>query len=439
MERVRWDAAWRNRPRQTGGNPVQRTDAWEQSTGEQRRLLATLQQLLEIEATDLRTVMEQASNLVSQTLHVDKIDVFLHDRETDTLVALGVSDTAMGRRQREIGMDRLPIANGGRTVNTYLTGTPYVSGAVHRDLGVLEGIRVGLGVRSMVIVPMVVDRDRRGVLAATDAAEDRFSDEDLHFMEAVARWLGVVIHRAELVERIAVDAAERGRRTAAVELITVLAHDLGNYLTPLKGRLDLMKRRASKEGRDGDLESVDAAAASVERIRRLVDDLLDAGRLEQGLFSLSKQSVDCCELLQETASLLQPSDTAIQVRTCDDIVIEADPDRLRQALGNIVSNAVDYSPSDLPVTLEVCREWRNGESWAVFSVSDRGAGIAPEMLPDLFDRFMKGLKSNGLGLGLYLARGIAVAHGGSLSVESSLGDGSTFRLVLPAGPTPADR
>ena len=412
---------------------MQRTDAREPNADNQGRLLMTLQQLLEIEATDVRTIVERASNLISQALTVDKIDVFLHDRSADSLVALGVSDTPMGRRQREIGMDRLPLANGGRTVGVYLTGTPYMSGAVHRDLGVLEGIRVGLGVRSMVVVPMMVNRDRRGVLAATDAAEARFSDDDLHFMEAVARWLGVIVHRAELVESIALDAAERGRRTAAVELITVLAHDLGNYLTPLKGRLDLIRRRANKEGRESDLESVDAAAAAVQRIRRLVDDLLDAGRLEEGLFSLTRQPVDCCGLLQETASLFRTPDTDIQVDGCDEVVIEADPDRLRQALENIVSNAVEYSPSGLPVTLEACRERRDGEPWVVFSVRDRGAGIAPELIPDLFDRFMKGLKSDGLGLGLYLARGIAVAHGGSLTVESSPGEGSTFRLALPAG------
>ena len=421
------DAYW------AGEGAMQGNQIWGRSADDQRRLLGTLQQLLEIEATDVRTAVERASSLISQELGVDKIDVFLHDPEHDTLVALGVSDTPMGHRQIEIGMDRLPVANGGRTVGTYLSGETYRSGTVHLDPEVLDGVKRGLGVRSMVVVPLNVNGERRGVLSATDATENRFSDDDLHFMEAVARWIGIVIHRAELVEKIAVDAAERGRRSAAVELITVLAHDLGNYLTPLKGRLDLMQRRAMREGREQDVESVEAASASVGRIRRLVDDLLDAGRLEQGLFSLSLQQVDCCVLLQDTATLLHTELTDIELDPSDEIWIHADPDRLRQALENLVSNALEHSPAGVPVRIRVHREEREGGEWAVFSVRDEGPGIAPELMPNLFDRFMKGLKSNGLGLGLYLARGIAVAHGGTLTANSAPGDGTTFVLSVPVG------
>jgi two-component system, OmpR family, sensor kinase len=413
---------------------MQETDAWDYSADNQGRLLSTLQQLLEIEATEVRTAVERASNLISRTLDVDKIDVFLQDPTNDTLIALGVSDTPMGRRQREIGLDRLPVANGGRTVESYLTGETYVSGATHQDPEVLDGIKHGLGVRSMILVPLTVNGERRGVLSAADSTEARFLEDDLHFMEAVARWLGIIIHRAELVESIAADAAERGRRSAAVELITVLAHDLGNYLTPLKGRLDLIRRRASREGRQHDIDNVDAASISVKRIRRLVDDLLDAGRLEQGLFSLSIQSVECCALLHDTASLFRAPNHDIEVHGPGELEIEADPDRLRQALENIVSNAVAHSPPGVPVTIEVREEQRGDGPCAVFSVKDRGPGIAPELIPNLFDRFMRGLQSNGLGLGLFLARGIALAHGGSLTVQSAPGDGATFILSLPVSP-----
>lgn len=408
------------------------TDAWDQDADNQRRLLTTLQQLLEIEATDVRAVVESAGNLISEALGVDKIDVFLHDPATDTLVAMGVSDTPMGHRQREIGLDHLPVANGGRTVETYLSGQSYLSGATHLDPAVLDGIKFGLGVRSMIVVALVVNGVRRGVLSATDAEEERFSDDDLHFMEAVARWIGIIIHRAELVEKIAADAAEQGRRSAAIELITVLAHDLGNYLTPLKGRLDLMQRRAQREGRDQDAANVVAASASVRRIRRLVDDLLDAGRLEQGIFALSFQTVECSALLQDTASLFRTEDSDIELDVPREISVQADPDRLRQALENILSNALEHSPRGVPVRVGVRREEREDGAWAVFWVRDDGPGIMPELMPHLFDRFMKGLRSNGLGLGLYLAHGIAVAHGGTLTASSAPGEGTTFQLSVPA-------
>ncbi len=409
------------------------TDARDQDADNQRRLLATLQQLLEIEATDVPAVVERASNLISQALSVDTIDLFLHDPVADTLVAQGVSDTPMGQRQREIGMDRLPVANGGRTVGTYLSGQSYLSGATHLDPEVLDGIRYGLGVRSMIVVPLIVNGERRGVLAATDAEEERFSNDDLHFMEAVARCIGIIIHRAELVEKIAADAAERSRRSAVSELITVLAHDLGNYLTPLKGRLDLMQRRALRAGREQDAASVDAASASVRRICRLVDDLLDAGRLEQGSFALSYQSVECCALLQDTVRLVRTENSDIELHASEEISIRGDPDRLRQALENILSHALEHSPSGKPVSVGVRREKREDGVWAVFSVRDEGPGIMPEELSNLFDRFKRGLRSNGLGLGLHLAHGIAVAHGGTLTAISAPGEGTTFHLSIPAG------
>ena len=286
-------------------------------------------------------------------------------QSTDTLVALGVSDTPMGHRQIEIGMDRLPVANGGRTVGTYLSGESYRSGTVHLDPEVLDGVKRGLGVRSMVVVPLNVNGERRGVLLPTDATENRFSDDDLHFMEAVARWIGIVIHRAELVEKIAVDAAERGRRSAAVELITVLAHDLGNYLTPLKGRLDLMQRRAMREGREQDVDErrsgfgyrSDGSAGWSTTYWTPVGSSRDC-------FRCLCSRLTAALLLQDTATLLHTELTDIELDPSDEIWIHADPDRLRQALENLVSNALEHSPAGVPVRIRVQREEREGGEWA---------------------------------------------------------------------------
>jgi signal transduction histidine kinase len=102
-----------------------------------------------------------------------------------------------------------------------------------------------------------------------------------------------------------------------------------------------------------------------------------------------------------------------------------------QALRNLVSNAVQHTPSGVSITVSVGPEQRDGGTCALMQVHDEGPGIAPDLLPHLFARHVAGRGGAGLGIGLYLARGIAVAHGGDLTVQSEPGQGTTFTLALP--------
>src|SRR5687767_13205432 len=106
---------------------------------EENRLLATLEQLLSIQVTDVKSALDQVSDLVTQALGADKVDIFLYTPSIDTLVAVGASDTEMARLERGIGMDRLPLANGGRTVEVFQTGISYSDGHADQDAGVLLG------------------------------------------------------------------------------------------------------------------------------------------------------------------------------------------------------------------------------------------------------------------------------------------------------------
>lgn len=195
--------------------------------------LHTLQRLLAIPAASMKESLYQASDLLSQVLSADKIDILMYEPESASLLALGNSNTPMGRRQHAIGMDRLPLANGGREAEVFQTGRPYHSGHAKEDSEMLLGVTQGLGVQSIIIEPLDVGGIRRGVLVAESSRQNLFTEEDLTFMSLLARWVGMVAERAELAEQIACEAAERARRTAAEELMTVLAHDLNNHLTPL--------------------------------------------------------------------------------------------------------------------------------------------------------------------------------------------------------------
>ncbi|MDQ5851706.1 MAG: GAF domain-containing protein, partial [Chloroflexota bacterium] len=229
------------------------SDALFETDTSQDRLLTTLERLLTLGATEVRDTLDQASQLVAEALRADKVDVFVHDPSKDTLVARGTSDTPMGRHQQQIGLDWLPVANGGRTVFVFQTGTPYRTGQADQDPDELIGVKQALGIRSTIAVPLDVNGQRRGVLLANSAEPERFTEADLHFLQAVARWIGMIMHRAELVEQITRDAAEQARRVAADEMITILAHDLRAPLAPLQGRIEMLGLRAEREGRQRDV------------------------------------------------------------------------------------------------------------------------------------------------------------------------------------------
>ena len=408
--------------------------------GSQSRLLSTLEQLLAIEATSLDTALDRASTLLAEALASDKSDIFLYDVARNTLTARGTSKTPMGERQKKLGLDVLPIANGGSAVRVFLTGESYMSGQVDKDPDEIPGIKGPLGVKSTVAVPLSVGGERRGVLQVNSAEADKFTDEDLHFLEAASNWVGMVAHRAELVESIAQDVARRASIATAEELIEILAHDMNNYLTPIIGWVGIIRERAREDGNERYLTHAEAAHTSVRRLKELVKDLLDVRYLQYGLFSLSLQQVDLVELIAETLNTMQTSklSTLLQVREDlthpGSLLAEADAARVRQALENLLSNALKYSPETSVVQVEVSKETRDGREWATILVRDEGPGISDELMPKLFTRYGAGKESVGLGLGLYLAHSIAVAHGGTLTVDSSPGMGATFRLSLPLAP-----
>lgn len=405
------------------------------------RLLATLERLLALPATDMRGALDATADLIREAVGADKVDVFLHDPTIDSLVAIGVSDTSMGRRQVALGLDRMPLANGGPTVEVYRTGVTYNGGHNQDDPTQVRGIWEGMGAQSSLDVAVEVSGQRRGVLQADAARTDAFAPDDQRFLEAVARWVGLVAQRAEMSEQLAREAAAQARRVAADELIEILAHDLRTPLTPARGYLQLLRRRALADGREQDMRYADQVALAHARLQRMIDALLDAGRLEQGIFALELRPVDLAALVRETVETLRSPEADLTLRGPRELVAErVDPERLRQALENLLANALAHAPDGTHVVVDVAEEQREDGTWAVLAVRDEGPGIAPDVLPTLFDRFARGQRSSGLGLGLYLARGIASAHGGTLTVESRLGAGTTFHLALPlTGATPRGR
>jgi signal transduction histidine kinase len=392
--------------------------------------VATLECLLAIRATERSASLREAAQLLAGTFAAEKVDVFLLDPTSETLVADGTSDTPMGREQRRLGLHRLPLANGGSAVRVFQTGDPHLTRRADEE-GELPGVVHGLGVRAEIIAPVDIAGARRGVVLASSSTPAYFAEEHLDFLETVARWVGLVAERAELSQRLAEEAAARERRTAAEELIAVLAHDLRNHLSTLRGRLDLLKRRAQSDSQPDYVDGAQAAITAVDRLGKLVNDLLDSERLERGLFTLRPEAVDLVALAKETAGSFRAEGVRLVVRAPDELWLPADPERLRQCLDNLVSNALTHSPGGGQVTIEVAHARRGALDGARLSIQDEGPGVPSQLVPRLFERFARGTRSGGLGLGLFLASRIAVAHAGTLTLDSPPGSPARFSLWLP--------
>lgn len=402
------------------------------SGGDAARMLDTLQRLLEIPAADLETALTHASNALSGALSADKVDAFLHDDSRDMLVAVGSSTQPLSSLQRKLGLHLMPIANGGRAVQVYQTGHVFRSGRVRDDSGELVGIRERLGVQSEIGIPLRIGSGIRGMVMVCSTKPDYFTAADEAFAQSAVHWVGLVAHRAELVRDIESAAVEQGRKTAADEVISVLAHDLRNYVSPIANRLFLMRHRAESKEDGETLAHVDAAERSVKALSGLISNLLDVTRLDQGLFALEIQPVDLVALIKESAAALAVPEHDILVRASEPVLVAADPPRLRQCVDNLLANALNHSPNQAPVSVFISRAEARFGSCGQVEIVDEGPGIPKEMLPRIFERYVSGRAGQGgMGLGLYLARRVATAHGGGLEAESQPGRGARFVLRIP--------
>jgi two-component system OmpR family sensor kinase len=392
-----------------------------------------LQRLLAIDSVTLAEALSEASSVVAESLRADKVDAFLHDPSRDSLVAVGTSAQPLSALQRSLGLDVLAIANGGRSVEVFQTGESYFNNRVDLDELELRGVRVALGIRSEMGVALPIGDRRRGMVMVASQQPEFFRAEDVQFVESIARWVGLVAHRTELIEEISRASAALARREVAEELVTVLAHDLRNLLAPLSGRLEVIAHRARQEGRERDLRDAEGAQRTARRMDTFVTDMLDVTRLDQGVFAIHVDDFDLSALTAEIAATMASPRVEVVEVVDGPLLVAADRQRIRQCLENLTSNAVQHSPPHGSVTLTVSRFSKEGRPWASVEVRDRGRGIAAEVLPHIFKRFVGGGESRGLGLGLglYLAKQIALAHGGDLTVESSGEQGTAFKLDLP--------
>jgi len=286
-----------------------------------------------------------------------------------------------------------------------------------------------LDFRSLLALPLF-GRDEKGFGALTFlrvGSREPFGEGDLELAEEIARRAALAIENARLY-----DAARRATR-ARDDMLGVVSHDLRNPIHSIymggSFLLDLLPREM-------ELERTQAAVIkrAAERANRLIQDLLDITHIESGRLPIDVRPYQIASLVDEALeqARMTAANAGVDLRRgdVDAGTVGADRDRVLQALGNLVGNALKFTPRGGRVVVSAHVDREGGVR---FAVADTGPGIERGHLPYLFDRYWQASRKDrrGVGLGLSIVKGIAEAHGGAVHVDTQAGAGSTFTLVLP--------
>lgn len=260
----------------------------------------------------------------------------------------------------------------------------------------------------------------------------------LSFLARVAATGTLRARERDLDARDARAGEERARELerAKSEFLRLASHELRGPVAILRGYLTMIE-----EGSLGDVSTavqrvIPILSATATNMNHVVDQMLDTARLEDSRLQLKPRLVDLATIVGEAAEsvrLLHGESHPVTVRGCErPLVVRCDASRVSTVVGNLVSNALKYSPAGSEVTVQLSRD----PGMAKVSVSDRGLGIPEDQMPRLFTRFGRIERPEtagvqGTGLGLYISRELARLHDGDLTVESTPGEGSTFTLALP--------
>ncbi len=207
------------------------------------------------------------------------------------------------------------------------------------------------------------------------------------------------------------------------------SHELRTPLTTIRGNIGLLRRMGAAEP-----EILDDVQDELERMTRLVDDLLLLARADTGGLPLHRLPVELDDIFLEVYRQVQSIQAPVQIviKEVDQVYVLGGPDRLKQLILNLVDTAFTCTPAGGEISMSLFKN----DSYATVEIKDTGVGIPPEDLPRIFDRFYRvgkarGRNPGGSGLGLSIARWIAIAHGGNIDVKSIVGVGSTFSVSLP--------
>jgi signal transduction histidine kinase len=368
----------------------------------------------------------------AELLKAEKGLVFLFDRERRQMIAQA---PGFGLAPEQVKQARYSVDGEARSRWNFRKNGPLVSNKAQADTRLLTDQAAQLGLQSCIIAPITRGPEILGLLMVADrtAHTTAFTDEDLNLLLALAGQATVAVENQRLHEEIkrANGILQEYDRLKS-EFVGIVAHDFRRPLMAIRGFAELVleEPELSTESRQEFMRTV---ISETEHLALLANDTLLITQIETGQFSFKFTEVDLGPFILDSVPLGLSEHSVLMDVPQGFPKIWADPERLRQVLTNLVTNAVKYSPAGGSITVR-CRE--RGSQHIVIEVIDHGLGIPPEQVGRLFQKFQRvrseeHYKISGTGLGLYICRLIVEGHGGQVWVESEFGRGSTFGMALP--------
>jgi phosphoserine phosphatase RsbU/P len=288
-------------------------------------------------------------------------------------------------------------------------------------------------------VPLVVQGQVTGLLAAVRPAGASHADDDEWLLSALADQAAVALENARLTEAVRVERDDRTRAEEAQgRTHAMLGHELRSPLSAVLAYASLLLDHEFGPLTDRQRESIARIQMSGRHLLATIENVLDVARINAGALEVASDDVCVDAVLAEAVQILQPraveKHQELHVGGATDLVVRADANRLRQALVNLIGNAIKYTDAGGTVRVEVSAADREGRPCAALGVADNGRGVPADVLADIFEPYHRGVAADhepGLGLGLYIARQLVRQMSGDIHVDSEPGVGSTFTAFIP--------
>lgn len=381
-----------------------------------------LQRLLEISRTlsstlELKPLLRQVLDVATELTDTEGASILLLDNKTGEL------HFAAATGQVHINDNMVVPLEGSIAGWIVRNGRPLNLADVQTDERHYQGIDVATQsvTRSLLGVPLLTREKVIGALEVINKHEGvPYTEEDIILLQALASQAAIAIENARLFQQS--------------DLIAEIMHELKTPMMAITASTELLTYEQIKGEQRKEL--VHTIQQEVQRLARMTQDYLELARIESGRLNLAQESVDLMQVIRDVIHIQRPQANMRRITLCyeDEPTIPpvlGDADRLKQVLLNLVSNAIKYNREEGTITVRLA--CFNDE--LCLSVSDTGDGIAPEHLEQLFHRFYRvpgsENKSEGSGLGLSIAQRIVQAHGGRITVESVVGQGTTFSCWFP--------
>lgn len=282
-------------------------------------------------------------------------------------------------------------------------------------------------------LPLISGDNNIGALVFVRYGGPQFTPEHTHLAEYIAGHIAQLYEHGILITRLSRLEAERQLERLQDDFVATVSHELRTPLGFIKGYATTLLRENTNWDEVDRREFLMIIDEETDRLKELIDNLLDSSRLQSGTLRMEFQPLRLDTMLKDLPIRAKSFDEDLNIDVnleTSQVQVQADPTRLAQVFDNLLSNVVKYAPgSDVNITLE------SQDDQAHIAVSDNGPGIPEENLPNIFSRFYRVPNKNravrGSGLGLFICRRIINAHEGEITAESKFGEGTTFHIYLP--------